>query len=162
MATMRKVLLIEPDHAGALNYIGYSLAEQGNLAEGQGLLSRAVELRPDDGAIADSYGYCLLKLGRIAEALVELRRADRLSPGDPIILSHLGDALLAADKKEQALEAFRHALLRLGPEAVKREKPMTAAEAALPADPPDRVPEPGDDKVRKELAQKLRALSPRP
>jgi hypothetical protein len=77
-------------------------------------------------------------------------------------LSHLGDALLAAGKKEQALETFRHALVRLGPDGVKREKPLTAAEAALPADPPDRVPEPGDDKVRKELAQKLRSLSTRP
>ena len=160
--SMRKVLLIEPDHAGALNYIGYSLAEQGNLTEAQTLLGRAVELRPDDGAIADSYGFCLLQLGHLADALVELRRADRLTPGDPIILSHLGDALLAAGKKELALETFRHALLRLGPEGVKREKPLTAAEAALPADPPDRVPEPGDEKVRKELAQKLRALSTRP
>ena len=160
--TMRKVLLLEPDHAGALNYIGYSLAEQGNLTEAKELLGHAVELRPDDGAIADSYGFCLLQLGHAAEALVELRRADRLTPGDPIILSHLGDALLAAGKKEQALETFRHALSRLGPDGVKREKPLTAAEAALPADPPDRVPEPGDEKVRKELAQKLRALSARP
>ncbi|HEX4385159.1 MAG TPA: tetratricopeptide repeat protein, partial [Myxococcales bacterium] len=162
VATMRKVLLIEADHAGALNYIGYTLAEQGNLAEAKELLGHAVELRPDDGAIADSYGYCLLQLGHAADALVELRRADRLTPGDPIILSHLGDALLAAGKKEQAAETFRHALTRLGPDGVKRERPLTAAEAALPADPPDRVPEPGDDKVRKELAQKLRALSTRP
>jgi tetratricopeptide (TPR) repeat protein len=162
VATMRKVLLIEADHAGALNYIGYTLAEQGNLAEAKELLGHAVELRPDDGAIADSYGFCLLQLGHPAEALVELRRADRLTPGDPIILSHLGDALLAAGKKEQAAETFRHALTRLGPDGVKRERPLTAAEAALPPDPPDRVPEPGDDKVRRELAQKLRALSTRP
>jgi tetratricopeptide (TPR) repeat protein len=138
------------------------LAEQGKLDEAQGLLGRAVELRPDDGAIADSYGFCLLQLGRHEEALRELRRADRLSPGDPIILSHLGDALLADGNKEQALEVFRHALTRLGPEGSRRERPLTAAEAALPADPPDRVPEPGDDKVRKELAQKLRTLAPHP
>jgi tetratricopeptide (TPR) repeat protein len=162
LAAMRKVLVIEADHAGALNYIGYTMAEQGNLAEAQTLLGRAVELRPDDGSIADSYGYCLLKLGHTESAFAELRRADRLSPGDPIILSHLGDALLATGKKEQALEAFRRALSRLGPDEVKRERPLTAAEAALPADPPDRVPEPGDDKVRKELAQKLRSLSTRP
>jgi tetratricopeptide (TPR) repeat protein len=162
MATMRKVLAVEPDHAGALNYIGYTLAEQGNLSEGQSLLARAVELRPDDGAIADSYGFCLLQLGRAAEALVELRRADRLSPGDPIILSHLGDALLAQGQKEQALETFRHALSRFGPDGLRRERPLTAAEAALPADPPDRVPDPADEKVRKELSQKLRALSPHP
>jgi Flp pilus assembly protein TadD len=160
--TMRKVVLVEPDHAGALNYIGYTLAEQGNLTEAQSLLAHAVELRPDDGAIADSYGFCLLQLGRRDEALRELRRADRLSPGDPVILSHLGDALLADGKKEQALETFRHALLRLGPESARRDRPLTAAEAALPADPPDRVPEADDEKVRKELAQKLRALSARP
>lgn len=162
VSTMRKVLSLEPEHAGALNYIGYTLAEQGKLEEAQALLARAVELRPDDGAIADSYGFCLLRLGRDGEALRELRRADRLSPGDPIILSHLGDALLAKGNKEQALEVFRHALSRLGPEAGRRERPLTAAEAALPADPPDRVPEPGDDQVRNELARKVRTLAPHP
>src|SRR5437868_13124932 len=113
---MRKVLALQPAHAGALNYIGYTLSEEGGAAalrEAETLLQRAVELRPDDGAIADSYGYCLLKLGRGAQALEELKRADGLSPGDPVILCHIGDALLAAGRRDEALAGFRNALSHL-------------------------------------------------
>jgi Flp pilus assembly protein TadD len=135
------------------------LTEQGkpaDLREAEGLLARAVELRPEDGAIADSYGYCLLKLGRPAEALAELQRADRLSPADPVILSHLGDALLASGRKQEALSAFRRALsvLRSGKSRAAGAK---ATQARI--DPPDR-PDREDRKVRAEIEQKLKALSP--
>ncbi|HEX9576235.1 MAG TPA: tetratricopeptide repeat protein, partial [Myxococcales bacterium] len=157
LASMRKVLAVQPQHAGALNYVGYTLVESGgDLREAETLLSRAVELRPDDGAIADSYGFCLLRLGRAPEALVELKRADQLAPNDPVILSHLGDALLATGHRDEALDAFRRALARLAPPAHKiarRQHPQASV-----ADPPDRLPEPGDAKVRAELLQKVRAL----
>ena len=164
LATMRKVLALQPSHSGALNYIGYTLTEAGDsagLREAETLLARAVELRPDDGAIADSYGFCLLKLGRREQALAELRRADRLAPDDPVILSHLGDALLAAGMKSDAQAAFRRALSRLLPPARHAApKSELAAEQGEPLiDPPDRVPEPGDAKVRAELERKLKALS---
>jgi len=96
----------------------------------------------------------LLKSGRREQALSELRRADKLSPGDPVILSHLGDALLANGHKEQALAAFRSALGRLSPQAHR-----APARVESLADPPDRLPEPGDAKVRAELERKLKALS---
>jgi Flp pilus assembly protein TadD len=159
LSTMRKVLAIQPQHAGALNYIGYTLTERGgaaDLREAEDLLARAVELRPDDGAIADSYGYCLLKLGRAVAALAELRRADRLAPADPVILSHLGDALVATGGKTEALSAFRRALGLLMPASTRR-RPNPAAQARL--DPPDR-PDRDDAKVRAEIERKLRALAP--
>ena len=161
LVTMRKVLALQPQHAGALNYIGYTLTEEGGpaaLREAETLLARAVELRPDDGSIADSYGFCLLKLGRDAQALAELRRADRLAPGDPVILSHLGDALLAAGQRDEALDAFRRALARLAP-APHRARRRPESKASI--DPADRLPEPGDAKVKSELEQKLKALQRR-
>ena len=159
LVTMRKVLALQPQHSGALNYIGYTLTERGStddLSEAKELLARAVELRPDDGAVADSWGFCLLKLGRVSEALAELRRADRLSPGDPVILSHLGDALLAAGRKDEALAAFRTALATLLP--ASRKGLPAAAHATI--DPVDRPPDPSDGRVRAEIEQKLKALSP--
>jgi len=159
LSTMRKVLAVQPQHAGALNYIGYTLTERGKpaeLREAEDLLARAVELRPDDGAIADSYGFCLLKLGRASEALAELRRADRLTPRDPVILSHLGDALLAAGKKEEALSAFRRALALLLPGSRRRP---SAAEAQAMIDPPDRSDRDGP-RVRAEIVKKLKVLAP--
>jgi Flp pilus assembly protein TadD len=102
-----------------------------------------------------------LKLGRAAEALAELRRADKLSPGDPVILSHLGDALLASGKRAEAMQAFRAALTRLQPTPA-RDFSRRGSRKATAYDPPDRLPEPGDAKVRAELLQKLKALDSSP
>ena len=158
LATMRKVLASQPQHTGALNYIGYTLVERGqasDLPEAERLLARAVALRPDDGAIADSYGFCLFKLGRLAEAVTELRRADRLSPGDPVILSHLGDALIAAGRRDEARSVFRRALAP--PAAGRRARSLADAQAMIdPRDRADRT----EARVRAEIAQKLKSLAP--
>jgi len=163
LATMRRLLARAPDHAGALNYVGYSLVEKGgdeNLRDAQRLLERAVELRPDDGAIADSYGLCLLRLGRAPEALRELRRADALTPGDPVVLGHLGDALLATGSRAAAEESFRRALERLEPLPQKSPRHHRAATRTPDTEPlEERAPEANDGKVKAELLEKLRALT---
>lgn len=159
LAGMRKVLAVAPAHAGALNYVGYVMTEQGgDLHEAEGLLRRAAQLRPDDGAIADSLGFCLLKEGRVEAALAELRRADHLAPGDPVILGHLGDALLASGQRDAAVAAFRRALARLTklPKSARRRPAQDVAGEAE-----SRSPEPGDARVRAELLEKLRSLTAR-
>ena len=78
-----------------------------------------------------------------------------------MILSHLGDALLASGKRAEALDAFRAALGRLQPAAASR-RPRKPDARASAADPPDRLPEPGDAKVRAELLRKLKALDSAP
>jgi tetratricopeptide (TPR) repeat protein len=169
LSRMRELLEVAPDHAGALNYVGYSLAEAGGkseLEEAERLLSHAVELRPDDGAIADSYGFCLLRRGQAARALPELVRADKLNPGDPIILSHLGDAQLAMGHREEAALAFRRALQRLSrpvsaPPTRDRKTAARRSAAALAEDDDHRVPDAGDARVRSELEAKLRSLTAR-
>jgi Flp pilus assembly protein TadD len=156
LAAMRKVMAVAPAHAGALNYVGYTMAERGgDLREAEGLLRRAVQLRPDDGAIADSLGFCLFKEGRTEEALTELRRAVRLTPGDPVILGHLGDALLVAGHRDEALDAFRRALARLVPPG----RGTRERHARLDDEQERRSPEPGDAKVRAEIEGKLRSLT---
>ena len=149
--TMRKVLGLAPHHPGALNYVGYSLVEKNeSLEEAERLLVDAVDQRPDDGAVADSYGTCLLRRGKIPAALAELSRAQNLSPGDPVVLEHLGEALLASGKRDEAGSVFRRALAVLEPSV---GRPRKAREG--------RDPEPGDARVRAEILQKLRTLTPR-
>ena len=148
---MRKVLALSPHHAGALNYVGYSLVEKHeSLEEAERLLAEAVDQRPDDGAVADSYGTCLLRRGKVPAALAELSRAQNLSPGDPVILEHLGEALLASGKREEAGSAFRKALAVLEPSVGRSRKAREG-----------RDPEPSDARVRAEILQKLRTLTPR-
>ena len=174
-ATMRRLLALSPQNAGALNYVGYTLTEGGTpaqLEEAQELLTRAVEERPDDGAIADSFGYCLFKRGQVARSLEELRRANKLAPDDPIVLSHLGDALFASGKRDEAEQIFREALTRLqAPPPQRKRGKAESPRAAIGTpggeaesgelDPTDRSPEPGDARVREELEQKLRSLTAR-
>jgi tetratricopeptide (TPR) repeat protein len=126
---MEKVLEKAPDHAGALNYVGYTWAEQGtNLGRAEEYVTRALAIRPEDGYIADSLGWIyymrarpLLDAGQRQEglamldrALRELLRADELTGGDPVISEHLGDAFLLQGDRERALEMYREAI-ELGP-----------------------------------------------
>jgi tetratricopeptide (TPR) repeat protein len=122
---MEKALEKQADHAGALNYIGYSLAERGeNLDLAEQYVTRALQSRPDDGYIIDSLAWVfymraqpLLRAGRIGEArallersLRELERAADLTGGDPVISEHLGDVYRSLDQKRRALEHYEEAL----------------------------------------------------
>ena len=111
IARMRDVLAINPDNASALNFIGYTLAEQGqDLDEAERLLHRALELKPDTGAFLDSLGWLFFRRHDLARAVPVLERAATLEPDEPVIAEHLGDAYLGADRKQDAVGAYRRAL----------------------------------------------------
>jgi tetratricopeptide (TPR) repeat protein len=122
---MHQVLEHNPDHPGALNYVGYSLAEKGeDLDKAQDMITRALKQKPDDGFITDSLGWIyymrakpLLESGHaeagraMAErAIHELERAAQLTGGDPVISEHLGDAYLLLEDKHRALEFYEEAV----------------------------------------------------
>jgi tetratricopeptide (TPR) repeat protein len=122
---MERAIDRNPKNASALNWVGYTLAEQGsNLDQAEAYIVRALDLRPDDGFIIDSLGWVyymrarpLFDTGREAEAkryvdraLEELLRAQKLTGGDPVVSEHLGDAYLLLNQKERALENYLEAL----------------------------------------------------
>ncbi len=125
LRTMQRVIEIDADHAGALNYIGYSWAERGErLDEAEKLISRALELRPGDGFITDSLGWVyymrarpLAEAGRtreakalLARAIEYLQHAAELTGGDPVISEHLGDVYLLLNDRRAALRSYEEAL----------------------------------------------------
>lgn len=111
IARMREVLALNPDNAAALNFIGYTLAEQGqDLDEAERLLHRALELKPETGAFLDSLGWLFFRRHDLARAVPTLERAVALEPDEPVIAEHLGDAYLGADRKQDAVGAYRRAL----------------------------------------------------
>jgi tetratricopeptide (TPR) repeat protein len=138
---VRLVLEADPKHTGALNYIGYTLAQHGgDLAEAERLVRRALELKPDSAAYLDSLGWVLLKRGDAAGALELLERAVAVGSEDATVYEHLGEAALALGRSERALEAFARAreLLLLAPDDAERPGQRAAVEQRLKLLSPER------------------------
>lgn len=122
---MQRVLEIDPDSANALNYIGYSWAEEGrNLEEAERMIVRALELSPDDGYITDSLGWVYYRMAEerlaakdedeafrlLERAETALVRAAELTGGDAVVSEHLGDVLLLRGDKRGALGYYEEAV----------------------------------------------------
>lgn len=125
LASMDQALALDPEHAGALNFVGYSLAERGErLDEAQALIERALAQRPGDGFVTDSLGWVLFQRSRaslaagdasaaarwLESARAKLEEAHALTGGDPVVSEHLGDVYLALGKKRVALEKYEQAV----------------------------------------------------
>ena len=110
-SVMTKILEKNPDNANALNYLGYSLLEDGkDLTLAEKKILRAIELKPNDPYILDSYGWLLFKQGNPEAALRQLERARELKPDEGVIIEHLADAYLKLNLKKKALVAYEEAL----------------------------------------------------
>ncbi len=107
---MEKVLELQPDHAEALNFIGYTWADNNmNLERALDYISKAMELKPDNGYITDSLGWVYFRLGELQKAAAALEDALELEPNDPHIYDHLGDVYSSLDKKVEALQTYKKA-----------------------------------------------------
>ncbi len=106
------ILQTDPDHANALNALGYTLADRGlRIHEAQKYIERAYELKPNDPAIIDSMGWIHFRLGNYAEAESYLRKALDLMD-DAEIIGHLGELLWAQGNYEEARNLLREAMDR--------------------------------------------------
>jgi Flp pilus assembly protein TadD len=112
---MRGLLVLEPDHAEAMNFIGYVLADQNvHLDEAERQVRGALGLEPRAAHMHDSLGWVLHRRGDHAGAVAALEEALRLSGPDPTVLEHLGDAYRALGRTPEAVGAWRRALAEPG------------------------------------------------
>jgi len=117
-----RILARDPDHPGALNFIGFSLADRSvDLPRAERMLTRALELAPGDGYVLDSVGWLRFHQKRYADAVALLERAARLAPAEPEILWHLGELHLAMRQPSRALAVYERARA-LGPEEPVRRR----------------------------------------
>ena len=108
---LKKTIEINPKHADALNYLGYSYADKGiNLEEAHALINKALELKPDSGYIIDSLGWVYFKMGHYDEAMKILQRAAEIVKDDPVLYEHLGDVYRLKGLKEKAKEFWEKSL----------------------------------------------------
>jgi len=104
---LTKILLKTPDHADALNALGYTLADQTDrYQEALEYIQKAFALKPDAAAILDSMGWVQYRLGNYAEALRYLRQAMDKMP-DPEVAAHLGEVLWVSGEREEAKKIWK-------------------------------------------------------
>ncbi|MFO7577895.1 MAG: tetratricopeptide repeat protein [Pelovirga sp.] len=107
---METILLIDDNHADALNFLAYSQAESGtDLPLALNRAQQALRFK-EAGYIEDTLGWVYFKLGRYTESRIHLERANALQPDDPVILEHLGDLYRAMNLHAEALQAYREVL----------------------------------------------------
>ena len=109
---MEGILQKQPENFQALNYVGFSLAEENrDLPRALELLNRANELSPNQAYIIDSLAWALFRSGQLEEALRQIRRAVSMGDSpDPAIWEHYGDIAARQGLKEEARKAYRKAI----------------------------------------------------
>lgn len=107
---LRYIIEREPEHAMALNALGYTLADRTTrYQEAFELIEKAYQLNPDDPAILDSLGWVNYRLGNLDEAERLLRQALEKFP-DHEVAAHLGEVLWTQGKQREARRVWRDAL----------------------------------------------------
>ncbi|SIS43437.1 Tetratricopeptide repeat-containing protein [Thalassolituus maritimus] len=113
---LRQIIEQNPEHAEALNALGYSLANKTDrFEEAEPLIERAIALQPDNPAIIDSLGWLYFREGKLNEAGPLLLDAwNRMN--DHEIAAHLGEWYWATGDKESAYDIWAKGL-ELEPES---------------------------------------------
>ena len=110
-AEFRKVLAIDPENAGALNYLGYMLVDHGlRVEEATEMIKKALDADPDNGAYLDSLGWAYFQQGKLNEAETLLVRALDQIGEDPTVHDHLADVYMKLGKTKEAISQWQASL----------------------------------------------------
>lgn len=108
---MHSILKKNKNHADALNYIGYTYADENkNLKEALNMIRKALKLKPGSGYIIDSLGWVYFRLGDMERAKRYLMKAAELEPEDPTINEHLADLYLKLGDSSKALHYYNRSI----------------------------------------------------
>ncbi|NJB66942.1 tetratricopeptide (TPR) repeat protein [Desulfobaculum xiamenense] len=108
---MERIISIDPEHSDALNFVGYTLADEGrDLDRAMVLINKALEADPESGFIIDSLAWLYFRLGDNDKAWAEIQRAVERVADDPTIWEHYGDIARAVGDTEKAREGYRNSL----------------------------------------------------
>lgn len=117
MRILEAMLELQPNHAMALNNLGYLRIEAGHDDERTiRWVERAFELEPEEPHILDTIGWLRYKQDRLTDeadkrgalSLIE-ESAERADTPSAEVHDHLGDVLWRLDRREQAIESWRKA-----------------------------------------------------
>ena len=110
---IKSILIKDPKNAHALNFLGYSLLEQGDVKKFDkafAYIQQAVKLRPKDGYIRDSLGWYYYKVKDYSRALAEAKKAWESEKNDVVITKHLAMIYLEMKHFQKAKKFYVEAL----------------------------------------------------
>lgn len=111
MEVMERTIELDPEYPEALNYVGYTLADQGrDLDRALSLVVKALQYKPESGYIIDSLAWVYFRQDRNDLAWDEIQRAVEFVPDDPVIWEHYGDIAAAMGLTDKAREGYAKAL----------------------------------------------------
>lgn len=126
---LRRVVELQPDHATALNNLGYMRLEQGRGdAQTVQWIERAFELTPEESNVQDTLGWLRYKQGRFLDdeagegalTLIERSRTNSPEPSAEV-LDHLADVHWRLANHDEAVSLWREALALLEDSSYRRE-----------------------------------------
>ena len=110
-AKFRELLEKDPENAGALNYLGYMLADRNvKLDEAHDMVQKALDLEPENGAYLDSLGWVYYRQDKLQLAERYLMRSLEQYGRDPVVHTHLGDVYFKLGNNEQARKHWERGL----------------------------------------------------
>jgi tetratricopeptide (TPR) repeat protein len=110
-AKFEQVLKLDPDNPGALNYLGYMLADLNRrLDDAHDMIQKALDTDPDNGAYLDSLGWVYYRQERFDLAERFLVRSLEQFKRDPVVHSHLGDVYHKLGRNAQAQQHWQRSL----------------------------------------------------
>ncbi len=132
LAAMFRVLFLDADDIRALNFIGYTFAEEDrDLEQAEEYIRKALTLQPLDPAVMDSLGWVLFRQGRVDEAHETLVQAAERMPESAVIWHHLGEVLVEQGRLDEARESLERCLEEVDPDDPEERDSGERARALL-------------------------------
>lgn len=111
LSVMEYILTCTPDNPHALNYVGYTLAEQNrSLNRALHLIQRALSIYPNSYHIIDSLAWVYYQQKNYMAAWEAIRKALSLNSQESTLWEHYGDIARAMGKKGEAKKGYAKAL----------------------------------------------------
>ncbi len=108
---LKRLLTMEPQNSEALNFLGYTYAEQKiNLDEAEALIRRALNEKPDDGYYLDSLAWVYYQRGEYDKAVETQVKAINRTSDDPVMHEHMGDMFWKKGARAKARDSWQKAL----------------------------------------------------
>jgi tetratricopeptide (TPR) repeat protein len=109
-AIYRQIIAEQPDHAGALHFLGLLHFQSGRAEQAVDLIHRAAVIDPNVPEYHVNLGVAQDHLGRIPQAIESFQKAALLNPRLPEIHLNLGNSLRKVGRLPEAAAACRRAL----------------------------------------------------